>query len=83
MQTINEKHLVIALATRDAATIRLIAYQAVLGLTIVASEKLVAIAVDCESAEEFQGRVEADEIMSNLTRGIMDLILGPDTHTGN
>jgi hypothetical protein len=75
--TINERHLAIALESGDARQIARIVYLAVLGLTIEASEKLIALAADCATAEEFQARSEADEIMSTLTRAIMELMIGP------
>jgi hypothetical protein len=79
--TVNEAHLRIALSEGDARQIVRIAHLAALGFTVTASEELLALAAECVSPEEFQARAEADEIMSRLTRGIIELVYGPQGET--
>jgi hypothetical protein len=79
MATVNEAHLEIALATGDAKQIARIAYLAVLGLTIEASEKLMALAAETESPAEFRALPAVDVVMSKLVDGIIELVHGPDT----
>ena len=82
--TVNEAHMAIALKTGDAKTVARIAYLAVLGLTIEASEKLIALAADTESPAEFRALPEVDVVMSRLVDGIISLVHGPDdTQEGN
>jgi hypothetical protein len=82
--TVNERHLAIALASRDTKQIVRIAHLAILGLTIEASEKLIALAADTESPGEFRASSEVDVVMSQLVDGIIALVHGPDdTQEGN
>jgi hypothetical protein len=79
MATVNEAHLAIALASGDGRQIARIAYLAVLGLTIEASEKLIALAAETESPAEFRALPAVDVVMAKLIDGIVGLIHGPDT----
>jgi hypothetical protein len=83
MTTINEKHLEIALASGDARQVARIAYLAILGLTIEASEKLMALAADTESPAEFGALPAVDVVMARLIDGIIGLVHGPDNTKEN